>query len=193
MYKTIETEGWKVSNPFKVATSVSMLDINDDEEKIMALVEEQNAILEKRGYKDNYKCELLRNNKHYRYDCIDDAIQGLALKDGCDLVEFENGNLGFVGYYHGFDENWFEIVSTEYLSDHCDKIDDNTIVVAEDDLLWVLKFEDSSVIEKVIEIVGYAIRDWYDTELYPEYECACIGDIIAERLKENNIKYTQLY
>ena len=33
MYKKIETEGWKVSNPFKIATSVSMLDIVTDEDE----------------------------------------------------------------------------------------------------------------------------------------------------------------
>lgn len=40
---------------------------------------------------------------------IDTAIQGLAIKDGVDMVQFSNGNYGFVAYYNGH-ENGFEII-----------------------------------------------------------------------------------
>jgi len=41
--------------------------------------------------------------------CYDDAIQHLAIKDGYDLIQFENGNYGYVAYYNGI-ENGFEIL-----------------------------------------------------------------------------------
>ena len=39
----------------------------------------------------------------------DYQIQGLALKDGVDLVAFENGNIGFVSYCNGH-KDAFEII-----------------------------------------------------------------------------------
>ena len=30
-----------------------------------------------------------------------ESIEALAIKDGIDLIKFENGNLGFVAYYNG--------------------------------------------------------------------------------------------
>ena len=41
---------------------------------------------------------------------IYDAIQSLALKDGIEFVQFENGRYGFVSFYSG-EENGFEIIS----------------------------------------------------------------------------------
>ena len=38
-----------------------------------------------------------------------DAIQCLAIKDGVDLVQYDNGRYGFVAYYNG-NVNGFEIV-----------------------------------------------------------------------------------
>ena len=40
---------------------------------------------------------------------IDDAIQCLAIKDGVDMVQFSNGNYGFVAYYSG-ETNGFEVI-----------------------------------------------------------------------------------
>lgn len=37
------------------------------------------------------------------------AIDFLAIKDGADLVRYENGNVGFVAYYNG-NVNGFEII-----------------------------------------------------------------------------------
>lgn len=39
----------------------------------------------------------------------DDAIQALALKEGVDMVRFEDGKVGFVGHYGG-EDNGFEIL-----------------------------------------------------------------------------------
>lgn len=40
---------------------------------------------------------------------IDDAIQHLAIKDGVDMVQFSNGNYGFIAYYSG-EVNGFEVI-----------------------------------------------------------------------------------
>ena len=40
---------------------------------------------------------------------IDDAIQCLAIKDGVDMVQFSNGNYGFIAYYNG-KVNGFEVI-----------------------------------------------------------------------------------
>ena len=40
---------------------------------------------------------------------INDYIEMLAIKDGVNLVKYENGNTGFVGIYNGH-ENGFEII-----------------------------------------------------------------------------------
>lgn len=45
------------------------------------------------------------------YD-LEDAIERLAIKDGCDLIRYENGNLGLVAYYNGR-ESYLEIITNE--------------------------------------------------------------------------------
>lgn len=40
---------------------------------------------------------------------IFDAITGLAIKDGVDLVRYENGHVGFIAYYND-NTNGFEII-----------------------------------------------------------------------------------
>ena len=48
-------------------------------------------------------------NERKEWRNVDDGIQCLAIKDGVDLVQFENGNYGFVAYYNGH-KNGFEIL-----------------------------------------------------------------------------------
>ena len=43
---------------------------------------------------------------------INEYIDGLAIKEGVNLVRFENGNIGFVGVYGAY-ENGFEVIHTE--------------------------------------------------------------------------------
>lgn len=83
-----------------------------------ALTEEQNDIL-KQTYGENWYTDsfyMVRHksrwiNKDYSMFCdIDDIINMLAIKDGVDLVRFENGNLGYVAYYNGM-EDIVEIVA----------------------------------------------------------------------------------
>lgn len=105
---------------YRILTKKSVLDIpyeNDEqnERELSALVDEQLVILGQTGilFTDSYIIHFFdsaytsdRTNEEMD---IDDAIQHLAIKDGYDLVQFENGNFGFVAYYNGF-ENGFEIL-----------------------------------------------------------------------------------
>lgn len=109
---------------FKVLTKKSVLDIpyeteTQRETDVGFLVEEQCDILTSNGF-SFYKCYRIHFfNSRYTHDHIinidiDEAIQCLAIKDGYDLVRFENGNIGFVAYYNNV-ENGFEILRDRYM------------------------------------------------------------------------------
>ena len=81
-----------------------------DPEDIVEEQYEKREILGLNG--DNYLCHYFNSGFYddHMMECnIDDAIQHLACKDGVDMVQFENGNYGFVAYYSG-EENAFEII-----------------------------------------------------------------------------------
>lgn len=59
------------------------------------------------GYKDLYICD-----GGYVWDVLGDTVDSLAIKDGCDLIRYENGNLGLVAYYNGR-ESYLEIITDE--------------------------------------------------------------------------------
>lgn len=66
------------------------------------------------GLRDNvnYLCHFFDSpwfNERKQVIDINTAIQYLAIKDGVDMVQFSNGNLGFVAYYSG-EVNGFEII-----------------------------------------------------------------------------------
>lgn len=104
---------------YKIITNKSVLDIpyenNEQYEKECTnLVEEQDEILKANGFEfDNrYKIHFFNSNfqdETFVDEEINEAVQYLAIKDGVDLVQFENGNYGFVAYYNGT-ENGFEIL-----------------------------------------------------------------------------------
>ena len=48
-------------------------------------------------------------DESYTNSNIYDALENLAAKDGIDLVQYENGNYGYVAYYNG-NRNGFEIL-----------------------------------------------------------------------------------
>lgn len=109
---------------FKVLTGVSVMDIPYEnetqyEKDCLALVEDQDDILIRQMFKST-ECYLLHYfNSEFFDECnitltIYDGIDGLAIKDGYDLVQFENGNYGFVAYYNG-NKNGFEIIRDRYI------------------------------------------------------------------------------
>lgn len=76
---------------------------------------EQRAKLKELGYGDPWDAPTIHLFNSTFFDeattemTVDEALQALAIKDGADLVRFENGNIGFVAYYNGC-ENGFEII-----------------------------------------------------------------------------------
>ena len=83
----------------------------------MSRYEEQVSKLETLGFKyewgTNYLCHFFDSpffDEDTNTTSIPEAIECLAIKDGVDLVQFSNGNYGFVAYYNGY-KNGFEIIS----------------------------------------------------------------------------------
>ena len=110
---------------FKVLTGKSVLEIpyeNEEEyeKDILTMVEEHNNILAQHMYKqyaENYLIHFFDSvffDETYMGLEICDAIECLAIKDGYDLVQYENGNIGIVAYYNG-NNNGFEIIRDRYL------------------------------------------------------------------------------
>lgn len=107
---------------YEILTEKSVLDIpyeNDAQhtEECEELVEEQDTILKANGFvfDKRYKIHLFDSHffdETFINEEINEAVQYLAIKDGVDLVQFENGNYGFIAYYNGT-ENGFEILESE--------------------------------------------------------------------------------
>lgn len=79
-------------------------------EKIVEEQEEKRKLLGLDG--DHYVCHFFDSpysNDFTEETSIENAIQRLAIKDGYDMVQFQNGNYGFVAYYNGI-VNGFEII-----------------------------------------------------------------------------------
>lgn len=93
-------------------------DYNPESEREVELrYEEQLEKLEILGFKyermADYVCHFFDSAYFDEETCvtsIPEAIECLAIKDGVDLVLFENGNYGFVAYYNG-NENGFELIA----------------------------------------------------------------------------------
>lgn len=79
-------------------------------EEIVKEQEEKRKILGLNGA--SYLCHFFNSvffNDTITTVDIDTAIQCLAIKDGVDMVQYSNGNYGFVAYYSGC-VNGFEII-----------------------------------------------------------------------------------
>lgn len=94
---------------YTVITKHQVSSCCDDPEKIIEEQEEKRKVF---GLNDDdlYLCKFY--NGHTGFFTIDDAIQHLDIKEGFDMVQFSNGNLGFVAYYDGM-PNGFEIIDRE--------------------------------------------------------------------------------
>lgn len=108
---------------YTVLTDKSVLDIPYEDESqyseaCISFFENQVKKFEENGFDYHNKVyEVHFFNSVFRdesiEDCeIDDAVQCLAIKDGADLVRFDNGNVGFVSYY-GCHKDAFEILKEE--------------------------------------------------------------------------------
>jgi hypothetical protein len=101
---------------YTVLTSRSVLDISYEsawqfQRDIYDLSNEQDELVDKLCPSEYYKATFLESyfcNEHIRKGTLSHMIQCLAAKDGVDLVRFENGKLGYIGYYNGH-EHGFEL------------------------------------------------------------------------------------
>lgn len=104
--KTLENE------PYEEASNGTI----DFDKWLQEKYEEQDAKLAELGYKmqfEEYKIHFFESHFHHdytTYDDIDSAIQCLAIKEGADLVRWENGNIGFIATYNEH-MNGFEIIN----------------------------------------------------------------------------------
>lgn len=99
---------------YKVLTSKSVLDIPFDENhetEMGNLIREQESMYDCDTHTIHFFDSAFFNESTEEMT-INDAIECLAIKDGVDLVQFENGNKGFVAYYNTH-ENGFEIIKGE--------------------------------------------------------------------------------
>lgn len=150
---------------YTILTKLHTFDQNRDEndmEYAERLVEEQDAKLNELGYvNDGSQAYLMKfDNKHYRIDTIYDAIQRLALKDGADLIQFPNGNIGFVGYYNGFkeEENCFEIIckadDKSLLEKYGDEFDYQDSKELFDDRLWAFEWSSDLYADDLVDYLN---------------------------------------
>ena len=86
----------------------------ESEKDLISIIDEQEDILQTRGI-DCYTLYLLHR---FESPFTDDMTEGeyistyteaTAQKEGLDLVEFENGNIGYIGY-NGTELDGFEIL-----------------------------------------------------------------------------------
>lgn len=119
-------------NKYEVLTKKSVMEYTEEEAKEREqLPENQDRILEWLGYEpinELYTIHFFESS--FREESVEElsiyhAIEYLAIKDGADLVKFDNGKIGFVSYYNG-EMDGFEIgasatskkeLVTEYLED----------------------------------------------------------------------------
>lgn len=103
---------------YTVLTSRSILDIPyDNVEQLQALLNEQDELVNKLCPSEYYKATFFESyfcNEYVRKGTLSYLIQCLAIKDGIDLVWFENGKIGYVAYYNGHENGFeFEAISKE--------------------------------------------------------------------------------
>ena len=129
---------------YRIITKLSTFDSSrnwDDDSYSKKLFDEQLAVLLSKGF-DFYGTYLVKfDTKKYYVMTISDAVEALALKEGADLVEFESGNYGFVGYYGNYptSKNCFEILcsGSEIIAEYGHLADED-----EDEDIWLDKIID---------------------------------------------------
>ena len=103
---------------YKIMTKRTCYSTGYSDEERESLVTEQDNFLREKGYNTwnkDYRIHFFDShffNETTETMNIETAIECLAIKDGVDLVQYENGNYGYVAYYNGC-ENGFEILGEE--------------------------------------------------------------------------------
>ena len=109
---------------YKVLNQVSILDMPEEEycgNGIERHNEESDSILLSHGISDKEDIVIRRKDGEIECNCVYDAIQGMSIKEGVDIVEFENGKIGFVAYYGTYEDYFIIEAETplEYLMSLC--------------------------------------------------------------------------
>lgn len=96
---------------YKVLNKTSVMDIPENiyETEIERHNEESDSILSSYGYNDKDAYIIRTNDGAIEWNCVYDAIQGMSIKEGVDIVQFKDGKIGFVAY-NGTYEDYFEIL-----------------------------------------------------------------------------------
>lgn len=118
MFKSETYQNYEVVTQRKLYDYLNMTE-REEENFRQELYEEQSEFLKKEITTEKVIIHFLEDTRFLDecYLCaiateIENYLEYLAIKDGCDLVRFSNGNLGLVAYYNGH-ENGFEIIPTE--------------------------------------------------------------------------------
>ena len=98
---------------YEIITKRTVYSIGESDEERQALIDEQWDVLRQRGYDSSttyiaHFFDSAFSDDETTTGNIDDLIEMLAIKDGVDLVQFEDGAIGFMAYYNG-KENGFEL------------------------------------------------------------------------------------
>lgn len=94
-------------------------------------------------------------DESYTVDCteyINDYIDGLAIKDGVNLVKYENGNVGFSAIYNG-QKNGFEIIP---LTD----IQYKAFTIAENDPSYGIDYTEAEIIKQLLNATEKELIDF---------------------------------
>lgn len=116
---------------YKILTKSSVLEIQDQigdlsndlqQQALQDLYEEQFNFINGEYFVIHFiEDENYINENYTTTNNLDDTIQRLAIKEGIDIVQFDNGNMGFMAYYNG-NENAFEF--KKITEDQYYKLDD---------------------------------------------------------------------
>ena len=103
---------------YKIMTKRTCYSVGYSYEEREGLTIEQDIFLERKGFTLNKEYSIHFFDSHFFNEKtenidIETAIECLAIKDGVDVVQYENGNYGYVAYYNGY-ENGFEILGDAY-------------------------------------------------------------------------------
>lgn len=98
---------------YTIATEKTLYDIDFDNElteinELAALTKEQNSLIDLYTSKNCVVCITNWNDKKSYYTFTrtskEELLQYLAIKDGIDVIRFEDGKIGIVAYYNGKEE-----------------------------------------------------------------------------------------
>jgi hypothetical protein len=102
---------------YKLLTSKSILDIQNEISELDTDIQEstldnfwneQTNLIEGEHFAVHFLADKHFQDERYTLSSdILETVECLAIKDGIDIVQFENGNMGFVAYYNGH-KNSFE-------------------------------------------------------------------------------------